>query len=211
MQTSSAGYLPPVSEFTVYLRLGYHHIAAFGAWDHILFVAALTAAYGPREWKRIAVLVTAFTLGHSVTLALATFDVVRVSARVVEPLIAATIVVTGLAAIRDQFAAASTAAARAMRVRRYVTACGFGLIHGLGFAGGLRALLGAESSIALPLFGFNLGLEGGQLVVVAAVFALGMVAERWLRLTRRTWVLGVSGAAAAVGLVMLAARLNSDL
>lgn len=198
-------------EFTVYLRLGYHHIAALGAWDHILFVAALTAAYGPREWKRIAVLVTAFTFGHSVTLALATFDVVRVSARVVEPLIAATIVVTGLAAIRDQFAAASAAAARAMLVRRYVTAGGFGLIHGLGFAGGLRALLGAESSIALPLLGFNLGLEGGQLVVVAAIFAMGVAAERWLRVTRRTWVLGVSGVAAAVGMVMLAARLHSDL
>ena len=66
-----------LSEFTIYLRMGYHHIAAIGAWDHILFVAALTAAYGPREWKRIAILVTAFTIGHSITLALATFELVN--------------------------------------------------------------------------------------------------------------------------------------
>jgi hypothetical protein len=198
-----------VSEFAIYLRMGYHHIAAIGAWDHILFVAALTAVYGPREWKRIAILVTAFTIGHSITLALATFNVIHASARVVEPLIAATIVVTAFAAIGDQLLPASAASLRTARIRRYATAGGFGLIHGLGFASGLRALLGAESSIVVPLLGFNLGLEFGQVLIVSVIFLLGVLAERWLGIVRRDWVLVLSGAAAGIGLTLLLDRLGN--
>lgn len=199
-----------MSEFALYLRVGFHHIAAWRAWDHILFVAALTAAYGPREWTRIAWLVTAFTIGHSVTLALATFDLVRVSGRIVEPMIALTIVVTALFAISDQLGPARNAeAARSAWWRRYGIAGGFGLIHGLGFAGGLRTLLGAEASIALPLLGFNLGLEGGQLLIVSLIFALGVAADRWLGVVRRDWVLILAGAAGGIGLTLLMDRLSS--
>ncbi len=198
-----------MSEFALYLRMGYHHIASFGAWDHILFVAALTAAYGLHEWKRIAVLVTAFTIGHSVTLALATFDVVRASPRVVEPLIAATIVFMAVAAIGDQLAPPSDASRAAAMKRRYVTAGLFGLIHGLGFASALRALLGAESSIGVPLFAFNVGLELGQLLIVSVFFALALAVERWLRVRRRDWVLILSGAAAGLGLTLLIDRLRN--
>jgi hypothetical protein len=189
--------------------MGYHHIAAIGAWDHILFVAALTAAYGVHEWKRIAVLVTAFTIGHSITLALATFNVVSVSAAVVEPLIAATIVFMGLSAIRDQMVPTSDDARRAAMRRRYATAAGFGLIHGLGFASGLRALLGKESAIGIPLLGFNIGLELGQILIVSVFFALGLAAERWLHVRRRDWVLILSGAAAGIGLTLLIDRLGN--
>jgi hypothetical protein len=198
-----------MSEFTTYLWMGYHHIASFGAWDHILFVAALTAAYGPHEWKQIAVLVTAFTLGHSITLALATFELVHASPRVIEPLIAATIVFMALAAIRDQLVSASALARRAAMRRRYATAGGFGLIHGLGFAGALRALLGTESAITLPLFAFNVGLEVGQVLIVRVFFALGLVAERWLAVRRRDWVLILAGAAAGIGLTLLLDRLRN--
>jgi hypothetical protein len=196
-----------MSEFALYLRMGYHHIAALGAWDHILFVAALTAAYGVQEWKRIAVLVTAFTIGHSITLALATYDIVRASPAVVEPLIAATIVFMGVAAIRDQLVSASDDARRAAMRRRYATAGVFGLIHGLGFASALHALLGAEVSIALPLFAFNVGLELGQVLIVSIFFALGLAADRWLNVRRRDWVLILSGAAAGIGLTLLLDRL----
>jgi len=196
-----------VNEFSLYLRMGYHHIASLGALDHILFVAALTAAYGVHEWKRIAVLVTAFTLGHSTTLALATFDIVHASPRVVEPLIAATIVFMAFAAIGDQLVPPTEASRSAAMRRRYATAGVFGLIHGLGFASGLRTLLGAESSITLPLFGFNLGLEVGQILIVSVFFALGIAADRWLRVRRRDWVLILSGAAAGIGLTLLIDRL----
>lgn len=189
--------------------MGYHHIASLGAWDHILFVAALTAAYGLHEWKRIAVLVTAFTIGHSITLALATFDLVRASPRVVEPLIAATIVFMAFAAIGDQLAPTTDASRTAAMRRRYATAGLFGLIHGLGFASALHALLGAEQSIAIPLFAFNVGLEVGQLLIVSIFFAMGLAADRWLRVRRRDWVLILSGAAAGIGLTLLIDRLGN--
>lgn len=198
-----------MSEFSLYLRMGYHHIAAIGAWDHILFVAALTAAYGLHEWKRIAVLVTAFTLGHSTTLALATFRVISASAAVVEPLIAATIVFMAIAAIHDQLAPSSDASRTAAMRRRYVTAGLFGLIHGLGFASGLRALLGQEGSITIPLLAFNLGLEAGQVLIVSVFFALGLAAERWFTVRRRDWVLILAGGAAGIGLTLLIDRLGN--
>ncbi len=202
-----------MDELALYLKLGFHHIADWRASDHILFVAALTASYGPREWARLAWLVTAFTVGHSITLALTTLDVVRVSGQVVEPLIALTIVLTAFAAIHDQRAAVAPAEGgaptitRGAMIRRYVIAGGFGLIHGCGFASGLRSLLGGTEGIAVPLLGFNLGLEAGQLLVVAAIFLLGLGVERLLGWSRRDWVLVVSGGAAGVGLSMLVERI----
>ena len=190
----------------LYLELGFRHIADWRAYDHLLFIATLTAAFGPREWKRILWLVTGFTIGHSVTLVLATLDLVRIPARVVEPAIAITIVLTALLAIRDQVAPPSGGAAGAWW-RRYALAAGFGLIHGLGFSSYLRALLGAEEQIALPLFSFNVGLEGGQLVVVAIVFTTGLALERAVGVSRRRWVLTLSVVAAIVGAAMAATRL----
>ncbi len=191
------------TDFSLFLQLGFRHIADLRAADHILFVAALTAAYAPSEWKRIAWLVTAFTVGHSVSLALATFNLVRVPARAVEIAIAATIVVTAFVAIHDQHRPSATAPALASR---YAAAGVFGLIHGLGFSNYLRALLGGESSLALPLFSFNLGLELGQLLIVATVLAAGVAVERGLRWPRRDWVLVLSGATAGVGITMLITR-----
>ena len=202
-----------MSEFAVYLRLGFSHIADVRAYDHILFVAALTAAYGPREWTRIAWLVTAFTLGHSVTLALATLDLVRVSSAVVEPAIAATIVFTALAAIHDQRMATSGGDAAATTPgwwRRYATAGVFGLIHGLGFSGYLRSLLGDEDSILGPLFAFNVGLEIGQILIVAVVFAIGVAVVKLLSWARRDWVLVLAGATAGIGITMLLDRVLGE-
>lgn len=197
----------------MYLRLGFSHIADVRAYDHILFVAALTAAYGPREWTRIAWLVTAFTLGHSVTLALATLDLVRVSSAVVEPAIAATIVFTALAAIHDQRMATSggdAADTTAGWWRRYATAGVFGLIHGLGFSGYLRSLLGDEDSILGPLFAFNVGLEIGQILIVAVVFAIGVAIVKLLGWARRDWVLVLAGATAGIGITMLLDRVLGE-
>lgn len=150
---------------------------------------------------------TGFTIGHSVTLALATFDVVRAPGAVVEPLIAFTIVATAAYAIRDQLAPARTVdAARTAWMGRFAIACGFGLVHGLGFASGLRSILGAEESVTVPLLGFNLGLESGQLLIVSIIFTLGVVANRWLGVSRRVWVLTLAVAAGGIGLTMLVSR-----
>jgi hypothetical protein len=195
----------------VYLRLGFRHIADLGAYDHMLFVAALTVAYPPAAWRRLAWLVTAFTLGHSVTLALATLDVVRVRATLVELLIPVTIVLTGLAALFVSQGEDETHGPPGSQAPQYALAAGFGLVHGLGFSSFLRSLLGGEESIVRPLFAFNVGLELGQLLIVATVLLLGVLLPRLLRLTRREWVLFVSGATVAVALTMIAERLRAPL
>jgi hypothetical protein len=199
------------SEFLTFLRIGVGHIADVRAYDHILFVAALTAAYRPSEWRRLLWLVTAFTIGHSVTLALATLDVVHVSSALVEVLIPVTIVITSgltIAALRGGREAADAPGLGGQR-GRYLIAGLFGLVHGLGFSTYLRSLLGGESSIVLPLFAFNLGLEGGQLMIVTSVLVLGVVAERVCGLARRDWVLVLSGGTAFVAATMIIDRLQA--
>ncbi len=194
------------SEILTYLRLGLHHIADLRGADHILFIAALTVSYPVAEWRRLLWLVTAFTLGHSVTLALATLDLVRIDASIVEAGIALTIVLSGLMALL--LARPRPGAALRGQPLRYILAACFGLIHGLGFSSFLRSLLGSEESIALPLFSFNLGLELGQLLIVAAVLALGYLAERAFGFARRTWVMAVSGGIALAGMVLLVQRVR---
>lgn len=198
------------SEVLTYARLGMHHIADLRGYDHILFVAALTVAYRPGDWRRLLVLVTAFTVGHSVTLALATLQLVRVDAGLVEAAIAATIVCTSLLTIavtaRAPAEGQAGGAARGQALR-YGLALGFGLIHGLGFSSFLRSLLGDEASLFLPLLSFNVGLEVGQLGIVLLVLLAGVGAERLAGLARRDWVLVASGGIAAVGAKILVERL----
>jgi hypothetical protein len=196
------------SEILTYLRLGLHHIADLRGYDHILFVAALTVAYRPAEWRRLVWLVTAFTVGHSVTLALATLNLVRANAALVETGIALTIVISSLLAIALAVRSDGAAPAGRGQTLRYLLAAGFGLIHGLGFSTFLRSLLGGEQSILVPLFSFNVGLEVGQLLIVTGVLGLGVAAERLLRLARRDWVLAASGGIAALGVRMVLERIG---
>lgn len=204
-----------LSEFLVYLRLGFEHITDPGGADHLLFVAALTATDVDRP-KHLVWLVTAFTLGHSLTLALATLRLVSVSTALVEILIPLTIIATcalnvagSARAMRDRSGSASPplAATEAGDRMRYALAAGFGLIHGLGFSAFLRAALGGEQGIVWPLFAFNSGLELGQLVIVAGLVVLAAGLMRLGRLGRPVWTLGVSGAAAVAAGVMIAGRL----
>lgn len=204
------------SELLTYLRLGFHHIADVKGYDHILFVAALTGSYPPGAWRRLLGLVTAFTLGHSVTLALATLGLVHANTAVVEVLIPATIVATSLLTVvslrRSEPAARGAAipdAAPRWRWELYLLTAGFGLVHGLGFSTFLRALLGEEAHIAVPLFAFNLGLEVGQLAIVAATMLLGVLVVRALGVARRDWVLLLCGATAGVGATMIVDRVTA--
>ncbi len=197
-----------LSEFLVYLRLGFGHIADPRAYDHILFVAALTVAYPPVAWRRLVWLVTAFTLGHSVTLALATLDLVHVRTQLVEVLIPVTIVLTSIAAIVFSKGDTEESGPTGSQLPQYVLAASFGLIHGLGFSTFLRSLLGGEESIVAPLLAFNIGLEIGQLFIVGIVMLLGVVAVRALGLTRREWVLVLCGGTMAVALTMIVDRFN---
>lgn len=185
------------STFSVYLELGGEHIADLNGYDHILFVTALCAVYTWQNWRAVIGLVTAFTLGHSLTLALTVLDVIPLRADLIEFLIPVTILLT---CIYTLLAAQTDAENRMELIRRYGLAAGFGLIHGMGFANFLRSLLGGEEDILLPLFAFNIGLELGQLLIVAVVLTLSWLAVKVLKLPFLYWKNGVS---ALVGIVAI--------
>jgi hypothetical protein len=158
-----------VSEVAVYARLGVHHILDPAAIDHLLFVLALAAGYRLSEWRDALWVVSAFTVGHSITLALASTHALVLPADAIEFLIPLTIVATGI----ENLAGGHQAPIGPSRLYRPILAAVFGLVHGAGFANYLRGL--SLQSITVPLLGFNLGIEAGQLVVLAAS-ALGLTA-----------------------------------
>lgn len=199
------------SEFLTYFRLGVGHIADLAGYDHILFVVALTAGYALRDWRRLLWLVTAFTVGHSVTLVLATLRLVRVHAPTIELLIPITIVLTAgysmIARTRSERSGEGYSPER--HVLLYILAGCFGLIHGLGFSNFLRAILGGEESILLPLFAFNVGLEIGQLAIVGCVLLAGALACDVAGVARRRWATGLSLLIVLAGLRMIVDRMPS--
>lgn len=197
-----------LSEFLVFIRLGFEHIADIRGYDHILFIIALCAGYDLRHWKKLLILVTAFTIGHSITLALATLRIISINDALVEFLIPLTIFITGVMNILTSSPeAGGVVEGNRARSIKYFLALAFGLIHGMGFSNFLRSLLGAEEGIALPLFAFNLGLELGQILIVLAILFLTFFVVRLARMRRHDWVLVLSGAAAGVALTLMVERL----
>lgn len=196
------------SAFTVYLELGFRHIADLAGYDHILFIVALAAGYRLSQWKHLLVLVTAFTVGHSVTLALATLDLVRVRGDWVEFLIPLTILLTALYTLWESWRLPGNDAGRLRHARefKYGMALLFGLIHGMGFSNFLRALLGEEESLAWPLFSFNVGLEVGQVAILASILLLTSAATGVLRVRPVFWTRLLSVGAAVPALLLLLSR-----
>ncbi len=195
-----------ISTFTVYLRLGFEHLLDLQGYDHILFLAVLCAAYTLKRWRELLVLVTAFTIGHSVSLAVATLRLVRVDTGLVEFLIPVTIVATAatnLVGLRREDPAEHKVAARPLR---YALALVFGVVHGLGFSNFLRLALGEERSLFVPLLSFNIGLELAQIVVAVGVLVVALVAVRFLSLPQRLWTLLLSALAGGVAAVMAVQR-----
>ncbi len=159
-----------MSDFAAFFQIGFHHIVAWDAADHILFLLALAAIYRGRDWRAALAVISAFTIGHSITLVLAVMDVLVLPTRLVEFLIPVTIVATGIENLVMRDRAARGTGAR----HRPIFAGLFGLVHGAGFAGYLKSLF--VEHIAMPLLGFNVGIEAGQIVVLlaAAVAFLGV-------------------------------------
>lgn len=168
-----------MSDLGAFIQLGFGHIVSVEAMDHILFLVALAAIYRPRDWRDALWVVTSFTVGHSVTLALAVTGVVTLPTALIEFLIPVTIVATCIEnlIVRDRL--------RTPLSWRYrpVLAAVFGLVHGAGFANYLRSLF--MDQIALPLFGFNVGIEAGQVVVLLAAGLLLVMLDRALGAARR--------------------------
>jgi hypothetical protein len=176
-----------MSEFGVYLELGFKHITDLYGFDHILFIVALCTIYLIKDWKQILVLVTAFTIGHSITLALASLDIVNVDSDLVEFLIPITIMLTAFYNLSIKFKTSNYKKVKNKIWPRYFVAIGFGLIHGLGFSNYLRSLLGKSNSIFSQLLAFNIGLEIGQLLIVIALLIISFLVVNIGGLNRNRW------------------------
>ena len=194
------------SVFQTYLQLGFLHICTPRSADHLTFLLALCAPYALGDWRRVLALVTSFTLGHSLMLALATLGVVVFNPAIVEALIPATIMVTALLNLRraDRVLTPRTPV---LSAAPNALALGFGLIHGLGFSNYLRALLGPNTRPIQELFAFNVGVEIGQVLIVTAILLVGAVLLQRLRVARRDWLLATSGAGLGIATVLLMQQL----
>ncbi|MBP9151903.1 MAG: HupE/UreJ family protein [Flavobacteriales bacterium] len=180
-----------------YLQLGFEHITDLHGYDHMLFLLALCAAYVYTDWKKILVLVTAFTIGHSITLALAVLNVIPVNSAWIEFLIPVTIVAT---AAKNLIAKQENAT-----IATYFMALGFGLIHGMGFSNYLRSLLGDE--LLMPLFAFNIGIELGQLLVVSLIFSLQFALISSISVKHDHWNKAISILSGGISLLLAAQRI----
>jgi hypothetical protein len=188
-------------EFWMYTQIGFNHIANLSGMDHILFVAALCIRYQLSDWKKWLLLVTAFTIGHSITLVLSVFNFIEFSTNWIEFLIPVTILITS---ISNMFVKKFSFNARFPII--YFFALFFGLIHGLGFSFYLKSLLGIQQNIAPALLAFNLGLEIGQILIVMAILVISFIFVTLLKAPRRDIILIVSGGILALSLQMAIER-----
>ena len=184
--------------FQFYLKLGFNHIANFNGYDHILFLVVLCAVYQLKQWKKIIILVTAFTIGHSITLFLVSFDIFSIPSRYVKLLIPITIMITSLHNIRS---------IKKIKIsnmsKNYFLALFFGLIHGMDFSNYFKALIMSPEEIIIPLLAFNIGLEIGQFLIVFVIVLISYVFLSVLKVKYYSWNLFVSGAAFGVSLISI--------
>ena len=173
--------------FNLYLQLGFEHLLDLAAYDHLLFVIALTVVYQLSEWKKLLVLVTAFTIGHSITLALAVLDIIQFPKEVIEWLIPVTILLTAI------YNLITNNNISKLNVK-YTTALFFGLIHGMGFSSFLKSALmpGEEHLLVWQLLAFNLGIEVGQLLIVGVVLLANFIVLNIFKLKKRNWIILVN-------------------
>ena len=182
--------------FKTWFMVGFDHILNVQALDHILFVLALVVIYKPNMIKQIVILITAFTIGHSITLILSALDIINYNQKVIEFAIPLTIVITSLNNILNR----KKTITKAMSTN-YIIALVFGLIHGLGFANYLKALL-FQDNIILELFSFNVGIEAAQLIVVFIFSIISFVGSNYIFRKRENWVFFVSSAIFGVSLML---------
>jgi hydrogenase/urease accessory protein HupE len=190
-----------MSDFNLWFSTGLEHILDLKGYDHILYIIALSIIFNPKQWKNLLWLVTAFTLGHSLTLALSVSDVIRIPQVMVEIWIAMTILISCVWNLID------VQKERTHFKSRYLTAAVFGCIHGLGFSYLLKSMLGHESSIIFPLLSFNIGLEVGQLVILADVIFAKFIFQTILPENQKLFTTTITFVILLLSLYMLIQRL----
>lgn len=189
-----------MSEFWLYFKLGLHHVLDINGYDHVLFLIALMVPYAFKDWKRVLLLVTLFTVGHTLSLILSVFGVVYINPTLVEFLIPITILVT---AVFHLFTAGKSSKNESISFVAIV-ALFFGIIHGLGFSSYFKSILpGDASDKLLPLLEFALGIEAAQILVVFVVLILSYIVQTFFRFSKRDWALVMSAFIIGVVLPMI--------
>lgn len=189
-----------MSEFWIYIQIGLRHVLDINGYDHLLFLTALTVPYTFKDWKKILILVSVFTVGHTLALLLSVFNVIAIRGNLVEFLIPVTILV---AAIYSLFRAGKPTKSDGASVVMFITLF-FGIIHGLGFSNYFKSILsGKPSDKLIPLLEFALGIEGAQIIVVLCVLILAYIFQTFFRFSKRDWTLVMSAFVVGVVLPMI--------
>lgn len=188
-----------MDSFLFFLKEGLFHVLDWNAYDHILFLIALAVVYDFRNWKKVLWLITLFTIGHTISLLLATYKIVAVNSSWIEFLIPVTILITALFNI---FYARNTTKNTKTNTNLFF-ALFFGLLHGLGFSSYFKMLIGSSSSKLIPLLEFALGIEIAQIIIVFIVLLLGFVFQTIFRFSKRDWILIISSIVIGVTIPML--------
>ena len=189
-----------MQDFPLYFELGWQHILDWQGYDHILFITALCGVYLLNDWKKVLILVTAFTIGHSITLALSILNLISIKSNWIEFFIPITIAFTCFYNIINK---------RTFPKKfnpTYLMALFFGLIHGLGFSNYLKSLLGTSNNVVAELFAFNIGLEFGQIIIVISVMLLSFILVQVIKVQKREWNLFLSSAIFGVAILMAVER-----
>lgn len=186
-----------MSEFWIYFNTGLRHVLDINAYDHVLFLMALTIPYAFKDWQRVLLLVTLFTVGHTMALVLSVYEIVQIKVNLVEFLIPITILIT---AFFHLFTAGKNSKKESISFVAIVTLF-FGIIHGLGFSNYFKTILpGTGSDKLLPLLEFALGIEAAQIIVVLIVLILSYIVQTVFRFSKRDWTLVMS--AFVIGVVI---------
>ena len=188
-----------MDNFIFFLKEGFFHVLDWNAYDHILFLVALTVVYDFKNSKKILWLISLFTIGHTLTLILAAYKVVSIDTNWIEFLIPVTIITTAL--VNILYAKSITKDTKTNT--NLFFALFFGLIHGLAFAGGFKMLIGKSNSKLIPLLEFALGIEFAQIIIVFIILLLGFIFQTVFRFSKRDWILIISSIVIGVALPML--------
>ena len=190
-----------MDNFILYFKMGLQHVLDFSAYDHILFLIVLTVVFNFDQWKKVLWLVSLFTIGHSVSLALSAFGVVNISSKLIEFLIPVTILLTGL---MNVFTANKSSSGK--ENTNLIFALFFGLIHGLAFSSYFKMMVGSEEDKLFPLIEFALGIEAAQIIIVLGILIVGLLLQVFTSITKRDWVLVSSSIVIGFSLQMMLTR-----
>jgi len=181
--------------------MGLNHVLDFSAYDHILFLIVLAVVFNFNQWKKVLWLVTFFTIGHSITLALSAYGIIKVRIDIIEFLIPVTIFITG---VINVFTAKKSSTGK--ENINLVFALSFGLIHGLGFSNYFKMMVGKEEDKLFPLVEFALGIEASQIIIVLGILIVGTIFQNFFKATRRDWILVCSSVVIGFSIPMIIER-----